>query len=168
MATSSSIPVGKGFTPAQWEAWFTANTAAAAPKYTGTAKAGTVALAGKTWAQVYAALYAYGQTQVPKWTPDETAGPTAALSAEEALAVGVAGSVAQVGSLTGDFTGALPAAASWAAGLTGFLAALTSANTWIRVSKVVVGGVLLIVGLVHITGADGAVASAAKKVPLPV
>ena len=52
--------------------------------------------------------------------------------------------------------------------VTGFLTALSSANTWIRVSKVVIGGVLLIVGLVHITGADNAVASAARKVPLPV
>ena len=44
-----------------------------------------------------------------------------------------------------------------------FFAALGEANTWIRVAKVIVGGVLLIVGLVHITGADNALASAAQK-----
>jgi hypothetical protein len=49
-----------------------------------------------------------------------------------------------------------------------FFSALTEKNTWIRVAKVVVGGLLLIVGLVHITGADNAVATAARKVPLPV
>lgn len=50
-----------------------------------------------------------------------------------------------------------------------FFDALTSANTWIRVAKVVVGGLLLIIGLVHITGAtDNPVAAAARKVPLPV
>ena len=49
-----------------------------------------------------------------------------------------------------------------------FFGALTSANTWIRVAKVIVGGVLLIVGLVHITGADNAVASIARKVPVPI
>lgn len=52
--------------------------------------------------------------------------------------------------------------------VTGFLTALSSSNTWIRVAKVVIGGVLLIVGIVHITGADNAVASAARKVPLPI
>ncbi len=45
---------------------------------------------------------------------------------------------------------------------------LTNPNTWIRVAKVVVGGVLLIVGLVHITGAGGAVANVARKVPVPI
>ena len=49
-----------------------------------------------------------------------------------------------------------------------FFASLGKANTWIRVAKVLIGGVLLVVGLVHITGADNAVASAARKVPLPV
>jgi hypothetical protein len=49
-----------------------------------------------------------------------------------------------------------------------FFNALGDANTWIRVSKVVVGGLLLVIGLVHITGADNAVASLARKVPLPV
>lgn len=49
-----------------------------------------------------------------------------------------------------------------------FLANLGNANTWIRVAKVVVGGTLLIVGISHLTGADNAVAAAARRVPLPI
>lgn len=49
-----------------------------------------------------------------------------------------------------------------------FFSRLTEAATWIRIAKVVAGGVLLIVGLVHITGADNSVANVARKVPLPV
>lgn len=54
------------------------------------------------------------------------------------------------------------------AGISSFFAALTQANTWIRVSKVIIGGILLIVGLAHITGADNTVSIAARKVPLPI
>lgn len=49
-----------------------------------------------------------------------------------------------------------------------FLARLADASTWVRVAKVVVGGALLLIGLAHITGADNAVAAAARKAPLPV
>lgn len=49
-----------------------------------------------------------------------------------------------------------------------FFSALTQANTWIRVAKVVFGGVLLVIGIAHITGAGNAVASAARKVPVPI
>jgi hypothetical protein len=49
-----------------------------------------------------------------------------------------------------------------------FFNRLTDKNTWIRFAKIVVGGALLIIGLAHMTGADNAVASAARKVPLPV
>jgi hypothetical protein len=49
-----------------------------------------------------------------------------------------------------------------------FFGNLSQANTWIRVGKVVVGGLLLVLGLVHITGVDSAAASVVKKVPLPV
>lgn len=61
-------------------------------------------------------------------------------------------------------TGALGIPAS----IGNFFGALGQSNTWIRVAKVLIGGVLLIVGLVHITGASNAVANAARKVPLPV
>ncbi len=49
-----------------------------------------------------------------------------------------------------------------------FFSALGDANTWIRVAKVVVGGTLLIIGLAHMTGASNAVASIARKVPVPI
>lgn len=49
-----------------------------------------------------------------------------------------------------------------------FFNKLGDASTWIRVAKVVVGGLLLVIGLVHITGAGGAVADAARKVPVPI
>jgi hypothetical protein len=49
-----------------------------------------------------------------------------------------------------------------------FFDALTQRNTWIRVAKILVGGVLVIIGLAHISGAGNAVATVAKKVPLPV
>jgi hypothetical protein len=46
--------------------------------------------------------------------------------------------------------------------------ALTEENTWIRIAKVVAGGLLLLIGLAHITGAENKVASIARKVPIPV
>jgi hypothetical protein len=49
-----------------------------------------------------------------------------------------------------------------------FFSALGDKNLWVRVAKVVIGGVLVLVGLAHMTGASNAVASAARKVPLPV
>jgi hypothetical protein len=49
-----------------------------------------------------------------------------------------------------------------------FFNKLGDANTWIRVGKVVIGGLLLVVGLVHITGVQGAAANIARKVPVPI
>jgi hypothetical protein len=49
-----------------------------------------------------------------------------------------------------------------------FFAALTQANTWIRVAKVLGGGLLLVIGIAHITGAGNAVAQTARKVPVPI
>jgi hypothetical protein len=63
---------------------------------------------------------------------------------------------------------AVNAAQNATGSLGSLISALTSSNTWIRVVKVVIGGVLLIVGLVHITGVSGTAADAARKVPLPV
>jgi hypothetical protein len=44
----------------------------------------------------------------------------------------------------------------WTDSLTALLGDLTSANTWIRVAKVIVGSVMLVVGLAKLTGADSA------------
>jgi len=49
-----------------------------------------------------------------------------------------------------------------------FFAALGEANTWIRVAKVIIGGALVLIGLAHMSGADNAVATAARRVPLPI
>lgn len=53
--------------------------------------------------------------------------------------------------------------------VTDFLQGLTSANLWIRAAKIVIGGTILIVGLVKLTGADkafgGAAATAVKISP---
>lgn len=46
--------------------------------------------------------------------------------------------------------------------------ALTSKNLWIRAAKILLGGALLLIGVAHMTGASGAAATAARKVPLPV
>lgn len=52
----------------------------------------------------------------------------------------------------------------------GFLAGLTSGNLWVRVAKVAIGGVILVVGLAKLTGADqkapAIVRTAVKAAPL--
>lgn len=49
-----------------------------------------------------------------------------------------------------------------------FFSRLTEADTWIRVGKVLAGGVLLIIGLAHMTGAENGIAKIARNVPVPV
>ena len=44
-----------------------------------------------------------------------------------------------------------------------FFADLGSKNLWIRASKVIIGGALVLIGLAHITGASNAVAATARK-----
>src|ERR1700722_14753379 len=56
-----------------------------------------------------------------------------------------------------------PQSANSAAALTGFISSLENSGTWVRVAKVVIGGALVIIGLARMTGADGAVGSAAKR-----
>lgn len=167
-----ALPTGQGFTAAQWEAWETANATPGNPVYTGTAKAGgTVPLAGKTWAQVYAALYAVGQAQTPKATPDAIGIATEELALEEALGLTLGAAETSAGSaVAAAGTGVANAnfLPPWANGLAGFLSNLTTAALWIRIAKVVVGGALLLIGVAHMTGAGGAVAKAARSVPLPV
>lgn len=98
------------------------------------------------------------------------------------VAEGLANGIKTAVSTTGTALGAIPGAAAQGAqnaanalnpltgvdAIGGFFNKLGEANTWIRVAKVAVGGLLLIVGIVHITGAGGPVASAARKVPLPI
>jgi hypothetical protein len=59
---------------------------------------------------------------------------------------------------------------SWEQALENLASALSSASFWIRATKVVIGGTLLIVGVAKLTGADqkigGVVAKATKLAPL--
>jgi hypothetical protein len=85
-------------------------------------------------------------------------------------AAGAATGAAQNQAITGAVKGAIEIT-SWQQGLEAigkFFASLGKANTWIRISKVLIGGVLLIVGISHMTGTQNAVAAAARKVPLPI
>lgn len=52
--------------------------------------------------------------------------------------------------------------------ITQLLGNLESSNLWIRVAKAVVGGALIIIGISHMTGASNAVATFARKAPLPI
>jgi hypothetical protein len=62
-----------------------------------------------------------------------------------------------------------PQSSNSAAGLTAFLGELSDSGTWIRVAKVIIGGVLVIVGLAKLTGVGSEAATvataAAKSVP---
>lgn len=49
-----------------------------------------------------------------------------------------------------------------------FFNKLSDPHLWVRVAKVMVGGVMLLVGLAHITGASGQIMDVARKVPLPI
>lgn len=54
-----------------------------------------------------------------------------------------------------------------ATGVAGFLGGLTSANLWIRVGKVIIGGALILIGVAKMTNVDNKVAkSVVKAAPL--
>lgn len=133
------------------------------------------ALFTSKWGAAAGAAYAKYNASNPGNTPYVNAQAFADIVALEGLqkaltAAGTGVGTAQDQAITGAAKGAIQIT-SWEQGLEAigsFFAKLGEANTWIRLVKVVAGGVLLIVGLVHITGADNAVASAARKVPLPV
>ena len=166
-----ALPTGKGYSAAQWEAYLAANTNPLNPDYTGTAvlKNGTP-LKGMTWAQIYAAFYAENTGQ----TPDQIAVDVESLGFEEALAVGTSAAVTGAANATAASDTGLQTASylpSWLSGLGSFatfLNDLGNPTTWIRVMKVVAGGTLIIIGLAHMTGASNAVATVARKAPLPV
>jgi hypothetical protein len=57
----------------------------------------------------------------------------------------------------------------WLSNIGQFFSALTQANTWLRVAKVLLGGTLLVAGLIKLTGTDraayGVLGMAAKRLP---
>ncbi len=84
-----------------------------------------------------------------------------------------ASSVSPVGAgVTGDLstpssTGGVGGALSNLAGnITGGITGFHGSNFVIRAVKIIVGGMLVLIGLAHLTGADNAVANAARKVPV--
>jgi hypothetical protein len=54
------------------------------------------------------------------------------------------------------------------AGFLGLSGKISGTNLVIRAVKVIIGGLLLVVGLVHLTGVSGSAADVARRVPLPV
>jgi hypothetical protein len=112
-------------------------------------------------------MYAKLATAYPTATPQQRGSTVYQvwLGAGLAQAVGeaaIAGGTATGAVATGVATG-LP---SWEGQIGAFLAALSSANTWIRVAKVIAGSAILIVGLAKLTGADQRAAPLAKAVKL--
>jgi hypothetical protein len=94
------------------------------------------------------ALEAYAKANNIKYINDPAASSGNPVTGNENLITSSAGSAANalgIGSISG------------------FLTALSSANTWIRVAKVTIGGVILIVGLAKLTGADQKAGSFAAK-----
>jgi hypothetical protein len=106
-------------------------------------------------------------TAYPKATPQQRGSTVYQvwLGAGLAQALGdaaVAGATATGAVAQGVATG-IP---SWEGAIGNFIAALSSASTWIRVAKVIGGGVILIVGLAKLTGADQHAATLGKAVKL--
>lgn len=116
----------------------------------------------------YAQIYAYLEKQYPGKTPYEYAGGVVDLLLSSAFGKTVGGAVGAAGGAIGDVATGIQTT-SYLGSLGNLLAAFTSANLWIRVAKVAIGGTILIVGLVKLTGADksagGIAAKAVKAAP---
>lgn len=70
--------------------------------------------------------------------------------------------------LSGGAKAASSAAGSVLGGFTGGLTGFHGSNFVIRAAKIIIGGMLLLIGLAHITGADNSAANIARKVPIIV
>lgn len=180
MALPAGIPIGQGFTEAQWITWFqgVVKDNPKMPAYTAVGAKTTTgqSITGLTWDQVYAALYTAGQKTSPPQTPDVIAEDTIALMQTEATASGIGTTVTYTGTYATGAVEAAVAGASEAANsipgvsalnaIQGFITGLTSANLWIRVAKMVVGSAMLLIGLAKLTGLDqkaGSIAATAVK-----
>jgi hypothetical protein len=137
---------------------------------------GTVAALGQTgstlgdqWLSWYALKHAkdgskftlleYEEAFVLLWEDATLGGDLAAATTVGATDVGNFGNAAVAG--TNNFYNS-----TLFGGLTKLAGELDSSAFWLRAVKVIVGGVLLIVGLSRITGVDNAVTNAVKKVPV--
>lgn len=130
---------------------------------------------GMTWGQLYLDLAKTASPselkplaeQVLDWYDAQALGSTVAV---EATAAGQDTAAAAQGSIEGldQFGQSVSNPLDFLGEIGDFFYRLTEKNTYVRLAKMVVGGLLIIVGLAHITGAGNAVASTARKVPLPV
>jgi hypothetical protein len=159
---------------------------------TATTEAETVAIVkqkyGSTVASKFQAWYNAAWKQDPSLTPDAATvtfltgyGISSKLAPTTSLLTGSPTDVSSGNVPLGSYssTGLPQAVAQGAqdvavnsplAGLTeigDFFGALGELNTWIRVAKVVIGGVLLISGIVHLTGIDKEALGFAKNFVLP-
>lgn len=95
--------------------------------------------------------YAHSQGHTPVTTP------TAALGGQAAVNAGAKAAAAAGNPL------------DWLSNIGQFFSALTQPNLWLRISKVVLGGVLVVAGLIKLTGTDkkvyGLAGAAASKLP---
>jgi hypothetical protein len=62
----------------------------------------------------------------------------------------------------------IPGVGSAISSVEGFVSAFGNKTLWIRVAKVGLGGAILLVGIVELTGVSGKVANAVKKMPIIV
>jgi hypothetical protein len=151
-----SVAALNPFTPSGYESLPSGNAsddakfAAAASKDKGSTNPTTISVENVQWFNI----------QGPFTTQ---AAANAAISAIQKAnpAPGVLGQVAKDNS--SNPLGAAANAASDISSSVGFLSTLGEANTWIRIAKVVAGGMILIVGLLKLTGADKAIGGAAAK-----
>jgi hypothetical protein len=115
------------------------------------------------------AVVMYGKlaTAYPKATPQQRGSTVYQVWLGAGLAQAVGESAIAGGAATGAVAqGVATGLPSWEGAIGNFIAALSSASTWIRVVKVLAGSVILIVGLAKLTGADQHTAALGKAVKL--
>ena len=111
----------------------------------------------------YQVVEATTAAEAATFTKDGYQGPYPTLAAAQAQAT-----TRQAAANSTVFNPKLPNPLTGVNAIGAFFNDLGNSNTWIRVAKVVIGGLLLVIGIVHITGISGAAADVARKVPLPV
>lgn len=119
-------------------------------------------------------IYAYIKSQHPTgYTPYQYAQAAQDVMLSSAVAKGISTGTSEGLTAIGDSAVAAgnsanyPSLPSWLSGLDSFahfLNALGSANLWIRVAKVAVGGTLILIATAKITGAGSVI----SKLPVPI
>jgi len=121
---------------------------------------------GKTYSAIATSILNSQPGETPLQIAQGVAGQYLSDEIANSLATGVTTGADALGNVaTGVETAAI--VPSWSSGLASFLADLTTANLWIRIAKVAIGGTIVIVGLAKLTGADqkaGSIAAKAVKV----